>query len=287
VRALYVSGSTIAVTYPDTARTIDALKSLDLFVVAAHTMTPTAAWADLVLPKTTTLEEEEINLNQKAPCVTYTAATSRPDGDVKSDLDIAVDLIDRLAARGRRRSEIPPVAHARRIQRLSRAQQRNRHRGAEESRLRGISLCAAQLRGASLCDAERQDRTLFAEYGAQRHDPLPAYIPPAYAREDAATVADYPLVLQTGLREKTFQHSRFPEQAWTKKVSPDPVVYIHPEMRCGRVGPPPAGHRSSAHPAMCHRSLSLELTRCPCRSRLDLDPVCVPHAEPPRRFGWM
>jgi formate dehydrogenase (coenzyme F420) alpha subunit len=48
-------------------------------------------------------------------------------------------------------------------------------------------------------------------------------------REDAATVVDYPLVLQTGLREKTFQHSRFREQAWTKKVSPDPVVYIHPE----------------------------------------------------------
>ena len=61
------------------------------------------------------------------------------------------------------------------------------------------------------------------------HDPLPAYIPPAYLRDDAATVADYPLVLQTGLREKTFHHSRFREQAWTKKVSPDPVVYLHPE----------------------------------------------------------
>ena len=100
VRALYASGVNIAVTYPDTARTIEALKSLDLYVVAAHTMTPTAAWADLVLPKTTTLEEEEINLNQKAPCVTYTGLPARRDGDVKSDLEIAVGLIDRLAARG-------------------------------------------------------------------------------------------------------------------------------------------------------------------------------------------
>ena len=51
VRALYASGVNIAVTYPDTARTIEALKSLDLFVVAAHTLTPTAAWADFVLPQ--------------------------------------------------------------------------------------------------------------------------------------------------------------------------------------------------------------------------------------------
>jgi len=60
------------------------------------------------------------------------------------------------------------------------------------------------------------------------HDPLPAYVAPAYLLEDAAVIADYPLVLQTGLREKTFHHSRFREQAWTKKVSADPVVYLHP-----------------------------------------------------------
>ena len=72
VRALFASGVNIAVTYPDTPRTIEALKSLDVFVVAAQTMTPTAAWADLVLPKTTTIEEEQVHIHQGAPCVTYT-----------------------------------------------------------------------------------------------------------------------------------------------------------------------------------------------------------------------
>ena len=38
----------------------------------------------------------------------------------------------------------------------------------------------------------------------------------------------FPLVLQTGFREKTYHHSRFREQAWAKKVSPDPIVYINP-----------------------------------------------------------
>src|SRR6516165_5952230 len=72
VRALYASGVNIAVTYPDTARTIEAIKGLELFVVAAHTMTPTAAWADFVLPKTTTLEEEEVHIHKGGSCVTYT-----------------------------------------------------------------------------------------------------------------------------------------------------------------------------------------------------------------------
>jgi thiosulfate reductase / polysulfide reductase chain A len=53
-------------------------------------------------------------------------------------------------------------------------------------------------------------------------------VPPAYLREDTGVIADYPLILRTGLREKTYHHSRFREQAWTKKVSPDPVVYLHP-----------------------------------------------------------
>src|SRR6185369_1198998 len=223
VRALYASGVNIAVTYPDTARTVDALKSLDLYVVAAHTMTPTATWADLVLPKTTTLEEEEINLNQKAPCVTYTGATGRRDGDVKSDLDIAVGLIDRLAARGAaERKFLPWRTRAEFNDYLVRDS--------------AIDIAALKQTGYAefpygLRDFEAQPFAtpsrkieLYSQNMERNgHDPLPAYIPPAYVQEEAAILADYPLVLQTGLREKTFHHSRFREQAWTRKVSPDPV----------------------------------------------------------------
>jgi anaerobic selenocysteine-containing dehydrogenase len=100
VRALFASGVNIAVTYPDTQRTIEALESLDLFVVAAQTMTPTAAWAGLVRPKTATIEEEQVHIHQGGPCVTYTRAGAKPHGDVKSDLEIVLGLIERLAPRG-------------------------------------------------------------------------------------------------------------------------------------------------------------------------------------------
>jgi anaerobic selenocysteine-containing dehydrogenase len=229
VRALYASGVNIAVTYPDTARTIEALKSLDLFVVAAHTMTPTAAWADLILPKTTTLEEEEINLNQKAPCVTYTGGTSSRDGDVKSDLEIAVGLIDRLAPRG--------AADAKFIPWRTRAAfnaylVRDSAVDVESLRKTGFANFPYELRNFEAQPfATPSGKIELYSQNMERngHDPLPAYIAPDYLRADAAVIADYPLVLQTGLREKIFHHSRFREQAWTKKVSPDPVVYLHPK----------------------------------------------------------
>ena len=59
--------------------------------------------------------------------------------------------------------------------------------------------------------------------------PLPIFELPAHRLESAETVEEFPLVLQTGFREKTYHHSRFREQAWARKVSPYPLVYIHPE----------------------------------------------------------
>jgi anaerobic selenocysteine-containing dehydrogenase len=55
-------------------------------------------------------------------------------------------------------------------------------------------------------------------------DPLPDYVPPP-----SQAAPEYDLVLQTGQREKTYHHSRFREQAWARKVSPDPLVHVHPD----------------------------------------------------------
>lgn len=228
VRALFASGVNIAVTYPDTARTIEALKSLDIFVVAAHTMTPTAAWADLVLPKTTTIEEEQVHIHQGAPCVTYTHPGAERDGDVKSDLEIALGLIERLAPSGAAEARFIPWS--------------------DQTEFNTYLLDGSSI---SLDDLKRNGFAAFpyrlgnfeekpfvgptgkvelysetmASVGL---DPLPAHVPPSYVLDDVAVSEAFPLVLQTGLREKTYHHSRFREQTWARKVSPDPVVYIHP-----------------------------------------------------------
>ncbi|MDN3566860.1 molybdopterin-dependent oxidoreductase [Paeniroseomonas aquatica] len=226
VRAMVASGVNIAVMYPDTRRTLRALASLDFLCVAAQTMTPTAAVADLVLPKTTGLEEEEVALSPKGPCITYTAAVAPPVGEARCDLTIAVGLLDRMRARGAVTAELLPW----------------RDKAAFNAFLigdSGVSLEALRRDGFAQFDYTMGDfdRQVFAtptgkvelhsvllERAGQ--DPLPDYVPPL---DRAAPAPGFPLRLQTGIREKTYHHSRFREQAWARKVSPDPRVHVHPE----------------------------------------------------------
>jgi anaerobic selenocysteine-containing dehydrogenase len=60
-------------------------------------------------------------------------------------------------------------------------------------------------------------------------DPLPSYQPPARSRPPAAEADAFPLILVTGDREKSYHHSRFRDQPWALKVSPDPQLTMHPE----------------------------------------------------------
>ena len=53
-------------------------------------------------------------------------------------------------------------------------------------------------------------------------NPLPAYDPPSRERLPEVETRRYPLLLVTGDREKSYHHSRFRDQPWATKVSPDP-----------------------------------------------------------------
>src|SRR5215472_8274574 len=212
VRALYVSGVNIAVTYPDTARTKEALRALDFLAVATHDMTPTAEMADLVLPKTTALEEEEVSLAPGGAAVLYTRPAVPPRGEARCDLDIAVALTDRLAQRGALTKNFLPW----------------------RDELQRTGYVETPWRPSNFADAPFATRTgkveLFSETLREAGlDPLPAYVPPTRETQSAAVRADYPLILLTGDREKSYHHSRFRDQPWAAKVSPDPILLIHPE----------------------------------------------------------
>ena len=226
LRAMYVSGVNIAVTYPGSQRTIEALRSLDFLAVAAHSMNPTAALADIVLPKTTTLEEEDVSINAQGPCVTWTSALAARSGEVRTDVEIAAGLIERMAARGAANPLLMPW----RTQREFNA-----------SLLKDTGLSIEDLARTGFAEFEHKLGNFQAqgfktpsgkaELWSQRMadaglDPLPAYEPTGASGENDPA---FPYTLQTGLREKTYHHSRFREQAWARKVSPDPLLKIHPD----------------------------------------------------------
>ncbi|MGE0767228.1 MAG: molybdopterin-dependent oxidoreductase [Hyphomicrobiaceae bacterium] len=227
VRALYASGVNILVTYPDTRRTIEALRTLDFVAVAAHQMTPTAEWADIVLPKTTTLEEEDVSFIPSGPTVAFTRAVVPAQGEARCEIDIAAPLLDRLEARDAMTKRLLPWRSQREF---------NLHLLGDS----GVSIEALEAHGYVQLPPDPVPRSrpfptgtgkvelyspVLAELGL---DPLPGYGAPE--RDGAADdMRDrYPLTIVTGDREKSYHHSRFRDQAWALKVSPDPRLVIHP-----------------------------------------------------------
>jgi thiosulfate reductase / polysulfide reductase chain A len=229
VRALYASGVNILVTYPNTRRTIEALRSLDFVAVAAHTLTPTAEYADIVLPKTTTLEEEEVSFMPSGPTVLFTRALVPPQGEARCEIDIALPLLQKLGERQAITRHVLPWRSQREF---------NTYLLGES----GISMEELERTGYKQVDATPITPTArpFATRSGKVElyspvleelglDPLPNYTAPSRTRLPEAIGQAYPLVLVTGDREKSYHHSRFREQAWAQKVSPDPRLSMHPE----------------------------------------------------------
>jgi anaerobic selenocysteine-containing dehydrogenase len=233
VRALYASGVNILVTYPDTRRTMQALRGLDFVAVAAHAMTPTAEFADIVLPKTTTLEEEEVSFMPSGPTVLFTRALAAPQGEARCELDIARPLLEKMAARHAITKHLVPWPTQRAFNTYLLGDSRIR---IEELAQTGYH----QVSAAPVTPAGRPFRTptgkielystTLEELGL---DPLPGYEPPARERLPQSVRAGHPLTLVTGDREKSYHHSRFRDQPWALKVSPDPRLTVHPDTARG------------------------------------------------------
>jgi thiosulfate reductase/polysulfide reductase chain A len=229
VRALYASGVNILVTYPNTRRSIAALRALDFVAVATHSMTPTAEYADIVLPKTTTLEEEDVSFMPSGPTVLFTRALAPPQGEARSELDIALPLLEKMAERQALTRHLLPWRSQREFNLYLLGESGITIEELERTGYK--QLCAEPVTPQERPFATRSGKIelyspLLAELGL---DPLPNYAAPSRTRLPDFVTREFPLVLVTGDREKSYHHSRFRDQPWALKVSPDPRLTMHPE----------------------------------------------------------
>ncbi len=227
LRAMYLSGANIVVTYPNTPKTVEALRALDFLMVATDAMTPTAELADIVVPKTTGLEEDEIRLQPGGPLVAMTQAVVPPRGEARNDFAIARGLLQKMEARGAATANfLPWQSQDEFIEFLL----GDSGITLETLRRDGYATYPYTLENFEKFPSSTAKIELYSEAIASVGiDPLPNFVVPARENAEPRLKSQYPLTLLTGDREKTYHHSRFRDQPWAKKISPDPRLLIHPK----------------------------------------------------------
>ena len=161
------------------------------------------------------------------PTVLFTRAVVPPQGEARSEIDIALPLLDKMARRQAVARHLLPWRSQREFNtyllddcgiRIEDLERTGYHQlGAGPPTPRPFATPTGKIELFS---------TVMEEAGL---DPLPSYTPPSRERFPQDTAKRFPLILITGDREKSYHHSRFRDQPWALKVSPDPRLTMHPD----------------------------------------------------------
>lgn len=95
IKALYLAGENPVITYPDTTQTRKALESLDFLVVQDLFLTPTAKYADVVLPAASFAEKTGSFTNFEGRVQRVCCGLNKQE-EIKTDLEIFNELSRRL-----------------------------------------------------------------------------------------------------------------------------------------------------------------------------------------------
>ncbi len=238
VRSLVGFGANLLVSHADVARGRDALAALDFFVHADLFMTPTAAFADIVLPVSSAWEHESLKIGfevsaEAESLVQFRQRAVAPRGEARSDTAIVFDLATRLGlgehfwdgdVEAGWRHQLAPSGLTLEVLRSSE---------------RGIRVPLA-IRHRKYADEVGDSAGGFPTpsgkveiYSEVLHDhghaPLPEFVEPLVGPVSRPDLAErYPLVL-TCAKLPEFCHSQHRGLPALRRLVRDPQVEIHPE----------------------------------------------------------
>lgn len=228
VKAIVGLGMNIKM-FPETAKLVEAIQTLDFFVDSDLFMTETARYADIVLPACSSLERGELKAYQGG-YLTFTKPViaplydSKPDVDWLCELARYMDLGDELLNAG--------------------------YEACMDWIIDGCGLTVADLKKSDLpvkvpaarpvvpgayiqhCKTPTGKFEFYSkriEEFRETYDlnPLPVYYSPLSDENSEEMQRAYPFQLSTGTRIATAIHSRFHETPWARSLRPEPLVEIN------------------------------------------------------------
>jgi anaerobic selenocysteine-containing dehydrogenase len=166
------------------------------------------------------------------PTVLFTRAVVPPLGEARSEIDIALPLLKKMGERQALARHMLPWRSQREFNTYLLGTS-----GISIVELERTGYHQVVAAGASTAPRPFATPTGKIELFSQTLedlglDPLPAYEVDSGERLPDVEASRYPLILVTGDREKSYHHSRFRDQAWALKVSPDPRLTVHPDTAC-------------------------------------------------------
>ena len=211
----------------------EALKRLDFIVAVDLFMTPTAQYADVVLPSASFLEKDGVRtwwVPLQSINKAMTVDDCRPDVEINFELakrfdpdfrwDNIHELFDEIIKpSGLTFNELqkqgwafPPEEHP------SRPYRRHEKGLLRDDKKPGFRTPSGKFELYAM---------LREEWGLE---PLPFHEEPPYTPASRPDLAkDYPLILSTGRRSPAYFHAEHRMVPWLREIEPDPLVEIHPD----------------------------------------------------------
>jgi anaerobic selenocysteine-containing dehydrogenase len=222
LKAGYLVGTNPVVSRANAKEVYTALKNLEFLAVSDFFLTPTAELADVFLPAGTWLEQDHVADNWKFHGYVLARQKAVEIGECWQDHKIFMELGKRM---GQQWWDTVEDALDWLLEPTGLSWEQFKHKGFLKGEMKyykyrekGFSTPTRKVELYS---------TTIESWGA---DPLPKYTElPESPVSQPELAAEYPYILNSGLRTPTFFHSANRQIPWLREIRPDPIVEIHPE----------------------------------------------------------
>ena len=228
-----VSFGTNLMMWPNSNRLATALQKLEVFSASDFFTNPTVNVATVFLPAATHLERQSLVMALNGR-VQYRPAAVAPRGQAHGDTEMMFKLADALGLHNQFWGGDISASYEERLSstELSFA---DLPKNGKSISLKLLDIPEKNFQKVGFKTPSGKVEFDSSRLRSKGHDGLPIYREPHWSPASSPEIAkDYPMVLSTGIRSKTYSHSQGRELAMLREREPDPRAQIHPDDAAAR-----------------------------------------------------